>query len=208
MLRNLFSRMGAFASRRAQQRAQDTAPQERKGAKFYYIGFKVQQSVRFDGTHDWAPNGLSGARIGDVVQFRTEYQNLGGGAQEHIVMELAWAEGLKFVPGSVRFYNASCPDGISIPDPNLAYYGKGGAGFAFDLGTYEQGASACLQFSAVITEAERRGRACFAHVKTGGVTLSSTTVIELVGRVPDSATDGDSTKLTSGSIASDNSTNI
>lgn len=153
---------------------------------------------------DWDSFEAADIRVGDVVQFQTQYQNWGEETQYHVIMSLSWTEGLEFVPGSVRFYNANCPDGTSVPDPTLTYYADGGTGFDFDLGNYTEGANTYLRFSAVVTEIDPwEDRACFATVKNDGVSLTSTTVITHVKPALDSTAEDGSAELVSDSAAID-----
>lgn len=195
MLKNLFSRKNwpniatgvlalvaivlAVIALRPPQGAQSVMPPDDRDWEFQCAGFKVEQKARLEGVKDWDSFEAADVRVGDVVQFQTQYQNWGEKVQCHVIMSLSWTEGLEFVPGSVRFYNATCPDGISVPDPTLTYHADGGTSFNFDLGDYAEGANTYLRFSVVVTETDPwEGRACFATVKNDGVSLTSTTVVE------------------------------
>lgn len=223
MLKNLFSRKNWFTianvaltlvaialmviAFRPPQRTQSvTPPDDGRDWEFSCAGFKVEQKARLEGVKDWDSFEAADVRVGDVVQFQTQYQNWDEETQYHVIMSLAWTEGLEFVPGSVRFYNATCPDGISVPDPALTYYTDGGMSFDFDLGSYTEGANTYLRFSAVVTEIDPwEGRACFATVKNDGVSLTSTTVIEHAKPALDSTAEDDSVELVSNSMAIDSS---
>lgn len=144
----------------------------------YDANFKVQQTARLEGELDWDPNGVSDVKVGDVIQFQTEYQNWSDEVREHVVMTIIWDEGLEFVPGSVLVYNTLYPDGNSVSDPTLRYGGDGYTAFALDLGSYATGANVYLRFSAVVTDANADSSMCLAAVENGGVALNSTTAVE------------------------------
>ncbi len=216
MLKNLFSRKNWFTianvaltlvaivlmviAFRPPQRVQSVIPPYDKDWEFHCAGFKVEQKARLEGAKDWDSFEVADVRVGDVVQFQTQYQNWDEETQYHVIMSLSWTKGLEFVPDSVRFYNANCPDGISVPDPVLTYYADGGTGFDFDLGSYTEDANTYLRFSAVITEIEPwEGRACFATVKNDGISLTSTAVIKHVKPALDSTMEDGSAEPVSNS---------
>lgn len=95
-------------------------------ASYYTIKVKpvfesssVQKEVRMAGTKDKFAESVD-AKVGDKVEFRIHYKNLGASMAENVMISDSLPNNLKYVEGSAKLKNASHPDGLAYNDPTVA----------------------------------------------------------------------------------------
>lgn len=74
-------------------------------------GFLVEQKARVvGGSKEWIEDSIE-AKVGDIIEFQTQYRNLSEESQCGVGIRDILPEGLQYVEGSTILYNSNCPDG-------------------------------------------------------------------------------------------------
>lgn len=103
----------------------------------------VRSRARADDTSEWQET-LKGVQVGDELTYRVEYQNASAGVEKNVLGRFWLDGGLEYISGSARLINAECPDGASLDDSFLLNY--------TNIGNYDVGANAIVEFSVRVTE--------------------------------------------------------
>ncbi len=113
--------------------------------KAEYPSYMVQKQVRLVGEKEWKYN--VDAKIGDKVEFQIQYKNLdkNGNRQENVMIRDILPAGLRYVPGTIKLYNANHKDGLAALDDNLFNQG-------INIGTYGKNSNGYIRFTAEVVD--------------------------------------------------------
>lgn len=107
--------------------------------------YLIHQQVRLEGTKEWAD--YVEAKIGDRVEFQTEYKNLNsnGVIQENVMLKDILPSNLRYVPNSTKIWNDKFNDGLVTPDGDII-------GCGINIGHYYPEANAFVRFTAEVVD--------------------------------------------------------
>src|SRR5574344_73469 len=103
----------------------------------------IEKSVRLDGTKEWS-NSVN-ANIGDTVEYQIHYTNNTANTVKNVVISDVLPDGMKFVDGSAKLYNAANKSGI-------AYDGNAILSNGLNIGGYTVGSDAYIRFKATVVD--------------------------------------------------------
>lgn len=106
--------------------------------------FTVQQQVRLTGDTEWKES-VEDAEVGDTLEFRIQYKNIGDRTQSDVMIKNILPENLQYVEGSTKLYNGNFPDGATYTTDTLMTTG-------INIGHYSPNANAFVRFEAVIVD--------------------------------------------------------
>lgn len=112
--------------------------------KAVFDDFMVETQVRRAGDKEWQDT--IDAKVGDIVEFQIEYQNLSDGDQTHVVLRDILPANLRYVPGSTKLMDAAYPNGATVNGDVLV----GDDGFL--VGDYTSGSNAFVMFTAEVVD--------------------------------------------------------
>lgn len=122
--------------------------------------FDFIKDVRLSGTKEWQDKVT--VNPGAEVEYRLQYKNSGNTTQNNVVIKDKLPEGVSYLPGKTKLYNASNPNGKAI--------GDGINADGVNIGNYAPGANGIIVLSAKVT-----GTTCATLVNNGSVETNNGT---------------------------------
>lgn len=107
--------------------------------------YLIDQQVRLEGTKEWT--NYVEAKVGDRVEFQTEYRNLNsnGEIQNNITLRAILPKNLQYVPESTKLWNINHTGELLIPDGDIVDRGV-------TIGNYYPEANAFVRFTAEVVD--------------------------------------------------------
>lgn len=124
--------------------------------------FLVEQKARIVGNgKEWLEDSI-GVKVGDIIEFQTQYKNLSAEPQYNVATRnILPPGGLRYVEGSTILYNTNFPDGTPIESDAIVGNGIG-------LGSYDSGANAYVRFRAeVVSIPEKSSMTNWIQIQAG-----------------------------------------
>ncbi len=113
-------------------------------------GFLVEQKARVVGRgKEWIEDSID-AKVGDIIEFQTQYRNLSEESQYGVAIRGILPEGLQYVEGSTILYNSNFPDGEPVESDGITTSG-------ISIGNYSAGANAYVRFRAEVISIPEAG---------------------------------------------------
>ena len=117
------------------------------------------------------------AKVGDVVDYKIEYKNIGTVAQNNVVIKDALPKGLSYLAGSTKIVNSENPSWTNFGSDKLTTDG-------IKIGNYAPGGNAFIKFSAKVTDASALDcgknslvNTAYANTENGSKKDSATVVV-------------------------------
>lgn len=107
--------------------------------------YLIDQLVRLEGTKEWT--NYVEAKVGDRVEFQTEYRNLNsnGEIQNNVMLRAILPQNLRYVSDSTKIWNEKHTEDLVTPDGDVISRG-------INIGHYMPGANAFVRFTAEIVD--------------------------------------------------------
>lgn len=106
--------------------------------------FSVSKKVRIAGTEEWKDS--INAKVGDKLEYRVGYDNVGKTVQNNVIMRDAPAKGIAFEKGSSTLKNATNPKGNGKAIGNDSLVTEKGV----NIGNYTPNSNAFVYYSATV----------------------------------------------------------
>lgn len=137
-------------------------------------GFRVEHRVRLAGTTEWKTN-IDDVKIGDKLEYRIRYTNTSSKVQENVMIKDILPKSIRYIPGSTVFINAS---------NTLRNFGQDSLfTTGVNVGHYESGANALVDFSAEIIDNDLPNGSCtlvnWSQCCVDGITLQDYSAVTL-----------------------------
>lgn len=107
--------------------------------------YLIDQQVRLEGTKEWT--NYVEAKVGDRVEFQTEYRNLNsnGEIQNNVTLRAILPKNLRYIPESTKLWNINHTEALLTPDGDIV--GRG-----VTIGNYYPEANAFVRFTAEVID--------------------------------------------------------
>ena len=109
--------------------------------------YTVQKTVRIDSQSGSQYVESVQAQNGNTAIWKVEFTNTGTTALNDVKFTDPIPAGSTFVPGSIKVFNMTNPNGYSVPDSALQL---GGTQLEINLGDYQPTANAFIYFKTVV----------------------------------------------------------
>ena len=107
-------------------------------------GFWTEKTVSADGADNYSD--AITANVGDVLDFKINYENTGTTAQDFVTIYDKLAEGLEYVPGTLFVTTPEAPEGTFIDDATYSLAD------GFVIGNFTSGQKATIEYKAKIVD--------------------------------------------------------
>lgn len=109
--------------------------------------YTIDKVVRAQGQTktDWADNKT--IKGGDKAEWKLTFKNTGSSPLTHVVVYDPIPQGMKIVPGTLKLYNGTYPDGLVLPDSAVTEEGRM---FKLDIGGYAPDIFAYVTYTTVL----------------------------------------------------------
>lgn len=131
--------------------------------KAEYPDFMVEKQARIVGTKEWSHE--INAKVGDQVEFQIQYKNTDDEKKMHndVMIKDSLPKNLRYVPGTIKLYNASYPEGVVADGENLFDQG-------INIGSYGYKSNGYIRFTVeVVDESLECGSNALVNWGLGGV---------------------------------------
>lgn len=106
------------------------------------LNYNVTKKVSKHGENKWVESYK--AQPGETVDYIINYKNTGTAQNDGVTFRDTLPEGMTYVPGSTKWYNASHQEGVAATSDNLVN------GIGINVGSYLPGSNAWIIFSAKV----------------------------------------------------------
>lgn len=113
--------------------------------KAEYPDFMIEKQARIVGTSEWSHEVT--AKLGDKIEFQIHYQNKDDEKKMHndVMIKDSLPKNLRYVPGTIKLFNATYPDGVVADGDNLFNQGV-------NIGSYGHKSNGYIRFIAEVVD--------------------------------------------------------
>lgn len=105
--------------------------------------YSITTNVRKANTKDeWGDN--LNVKVGDEIEYQILYENIGDENQNNVMIRDILPNGIEYISGSTRLWNANYPEGTTNTDDAIATTG-------INIGNYAPGTNAYIRFKGKVT---------------------------------------------------------